>query len=78
MPLQAGLDLEAVADSEDPFGGEDDCHDEVAALAKKFEEKYVSNYVRNLHQKLTQYYTACESLLPFFAAAFSKHFYLVQ
>lgn len=27
--------------SDDPFGDEDN-HDEIAALAKKFEEKYVS------------------------------------
>lgn len=47
LNLQAGLDSEAVADPEDPFGGEDDCHDEVAALAKKFEEKYVSNILNN-------------------------------
>ena len=43
LNLQAGLDLVAVADPGDPFGGEDDCHGEVAALAQKFEEKYVSN-----------------------------------
>ena len=35
--------MEAAADPDDPFGDEDDCRDEVAALAKKFEEKYVSN-----------------------------------
>lgn len=51
---------------DDPFGDDED-HEKLAALAKSFEEKYVSYYFRRLQMdKLIYIYKATGNSLDFF------------